>query len=96
MTLLASSFIIVKVMMNEIFNNRHVLDSLFEDLPKSEQTYFHFYGMTLVALLTDLIFKRFGINELDEGDKSTNQVKQELFTDLLGEDVSKATKTLYT
>ena len=80
-------------MVNEIFNNRHVLDSLFEDLPKSEQSYFYFYGMTLVALLTDLTFKRFGVDNLDERDKSSNQVKQELFTDLLGQEDSKA---LYT
>ena len=73
MTLLIGAFVISKVFVQDIFNNRHVLDSLFEDVAKNEQIYFHFYGMTLVALLTDLIFKRFGIELLDqdEDDRSS-------------------------
>ena len=41
--------------------------------------------MTLVALLTDLIFKRFGIDNLDDsnGEKSVQQIKHKLFEDLL-------------
>ena len=54
--------------------------------------YFHFYGMTLVALLTDLIFKRFGIQIIDEDTdpfknlnlkKSKLQLKNKLFESLL-------------
>ena len=73
MTLMIGAFIVSKVLVQDIFNNRHVLSSLFEDVPKGELIYFHFYGMTLVALLTDLIFKRFGIELLDNSgdDKSS-------------------------
>ena len=85
MTLLISAFVISKVLASDIFINRHTIDVVFDELPKSEHMYFHFYGMTLVALLTDLIFKRFGIQLLDNEneDKSSAQVKQELFQDLL-------------
>lgn len=61
MTLMIGAFVVSKVLVQDIFNNRHALNSLFQDIPKSEHIYFHFYGMTLVALLTDLIFKRFGV-----------------------------------
>ena len=83
MTLMIGAFVISKVFVQDIFNNRHVLDSLFNDVAKSERIYFHFYGMTLVALLTDLIFKRFGIELLDKEDKSSLQVRHKLFDDLL-------------
>lgn len=41
--------------------------------------------MTLVALLTDLIFKRFGVQLLDNdsSDRSSVQIKHKLFEDLL-------------
>ena len=41
--------------------------------------------MTLVALLTDLIFKRFGVQLLDtdSSDRSSVQIKHKLFADLL-------------
>ena len=54
--------------------------------------YFHFYGMTLVALLTDLIFKRFGIQLVDQDSdlfkdsllkQSKLELKHKLFEDLL-------------
>ena len=61
MTLMVSAFVISKVFLQDIFDNKLTIESLFDDIPKNEIMYFHFYGMTLVALLTDLIFKRFGI-----------------------------------
>ena len=77
------AFVISKVFVQDIFNNRHVLDSLFKDIAKGERIYFHFYGMTLVALLTDLIFKRFGMELLDSKDRTSLQVRHKIFEDLL-------------
>ena len=85
MTLLIGAFIVSKVLVQDIFNNRHILDSLFKDMAKGERIYFHFYGMTLVALLTDLVFKRFGTDLLEKGgeNKSGLQIRHKIFEDLL-------------
>ena len=64
MTLLIGAFVISKVLVQDIFNNRNILDTLFKEMAPGERIYFHFYGMTLVALLTDLVFKRFGLDLL--------------------------------
>ena len=59
-TLLIGAFVVSKVLSQEIFDNDEAIKEHFSDVPQSEKVYFHFYGMTLVTLLTDLIIRRFG------------------------------------
>ena len=58
-TMIIAVFVVSKVLVHDVFNNAYATKSIFSDVPKSESVYFHFYGLTLVALLTDLLFKRF-------------------------------------
>ena len=59
--MIISVFVICKVLVQDVFNNEDVTKSLFSDVKKHESVYFHFYGLTLVALLTDLLYNRFQI-----------------------------------
>ena len=54
-------FVICKVLVQDVFNNAYATQSLFSDVPKTESGYFHFYGLTLVTLLTDLLYNRFRV-----------------------------------
>jgi len=60
-TMIIAIFVIVKVLVYDVFNSARATISLFGDVPKTESVYFHFYGLTLVALLTDLLHKRFQV-----------------------------------
>ncbi len=60
-TMIIACFVISKVLVHDVFNNAYATKSLFSDVPKTESVYFHFYGLTLVALLTDLLYKRFQV-----------------------------------
>ena len=58
-TMIIACFVISKVLVHDVFNNAYATKSLFSDVPKTESVYFHFYGLTLVALMTDMLYKRF-------------------------------------
>ena len=58
-TMLIAIYIVVKVLVHDVFNNTQMTASLFSDVPKTESVYFHFYGLTFVAILTDLLHARF-------------------------------------
>ena len=47
--------------------------------------YFQLYGMTLIALLTDLVYKRFRdqLHEVTATEESITDIKQSIFEDLL-------------
>ena len=70
-----------KVLTQEIFDNDLVIKEHFSDIPHSEKVYFHFYGMTLIALLTDLIIRRFGTHIIakETADSNINQLRQRVF-----------------
>ena len=76
---------ISKVFVQEIFEDAEVIKSQFSDVPKNEKIYFHFYGMTLIALLTDLIIRRFGVNILEKEaeDQNLMQLRHKVFDGLL-------------
>ena len=57
--MIIACFVVCKVFVHDVFNNTYATKSLFSDIPVTESIYFPFYGFTLVALLTDLLFKRF-------------------------------------
>ena len=57
--MIISIFLVSKVFAHDVFNNTYATKQLFSDVPRTESVYFHFYGLTLVALLTDLLFDRF-------------------------------------
>ena len=57
--MIISIFLVCKVFAHDVFNNTYATKQLFSDVPRTESVYFHFYGLTLVALLTDLLFDRF-------------------------------------
>ena len=82
--MIIACYIICKVFVHDVFNNTYATKSLFSDVPKTESVYFHFYGLTLVALLTDLLFKRFQM-ELAEHNpgRSSQDVKHMLFDALI-------------
>ena len=83
-TMIIACFVISKVLVHDVFNNTYAIKQLFSDVPKTETLYFHFYGLTLVALLTDLLFKRFQVQLSDKNpDKSVSEIKNLLFDSLL-------------
>ena len=83
-TMLIAIFVVVKVFVVEVFNSNNKAKNLFANLPKTELVYFNFYGMTLVALLTDIIYSRFTLNLTDMNpDKSEISIKHLLFDSLL-------------
>ena len=85
MTLLIGAFIVSKVFVQEIFEDAETVKEQFSDIPTTERVYFHFYGMTLIALLTDLIIKRFGLSLMDEETEESNitQLRHKVFEGLL-------------
>ena len=85
MTLLIGAFIVSKVFVQEIFEDAETVKEQFSEIPTTEKVYFHFYGMTLVALLTDLIIKRFGLSLMDEETEESNitQLRHKVFDGLL-------------
>ena len=82
--MIIACFIISKVLVHDVFNNNYATKSLFSDVPKTESVYFHFYGLTLVALLTDLLYKRFQVQLSDRNPgRSISEMKNMLFDSLL-------------
>ena len=83
-TMIIACFIVSKVFVVDVFNNAYATKSLFSEIPKTEIVYFHFYGLTLVALLTDLLFKRFRVELTDKNPgKDATEIKHRLFDALL-------------
>ena len=82
--MIIACFVVCKVFVHDVFNNAYATKSLFSELPKTESVYFHFYGLTLVALLTDLLYKRFQVelSERNPGQEVTT-IKHMLFDALL-------------
>ena len=83
-TMLVSCFVFSKVFTVEVFNSANAVKTHFSTIPKTESVYFNFYGFTMVALLTDLLYKRFE-NYLTESNpgKPEISVKHMLFEALL-------------
>ena len=83
-TMVIACFVVCKVLVHDVFNNPQASKTLFSELPKTESVYFHFYGLTLVALMTDLLYKRFQV-ELAENNpgKDVIKIKHMLFEALL-------------
>lgn len=81
--MIISVFVIVKVFVLDVFNN-YATKKLFSDIPRTESVYFHFYGLTMVALLTDLLLRRFStqLQEANPG-KSADSLKHMLFDALI-------------
>ena len=79
------TFVISKVFLREIFDDAELIKAEFTDIPNNEKVYFHFYGMTLITLLSDLIIRRFGVNIIDKDieDSNINQVRNRVFDGLL-------------
>ena len=83
-TMIIAIFVVVKVFVVDVFNSSHAAKNLFSNLAKTESVYFSFYGMTLVALLTDLLFLRFKVHLMDMNpDKPEISIKHMLFDTLL-------------
>ena len=85
MTLLIGAFIFSKVLSQEVFEDSDTLKTHFSDVPQTEKVYFHFYGMTLIALFTDLIVKRFGLSLIDSENAAldSTQLHHRVFDGLL-------------
>ena len=49
----------------EVFVSPFTTSTLFNDIAKTETVYFNFYGLTLMTLLTDLLYERFQIELTD-------------------------------
>ena len=82
--MIIACFIVSKVFVHDVFNNTYATKSLFSEIPKTEMIYFHFYGLTLVALLTDLLFKRFRVELKDKNPgMDAIKIKHMLFDALL-------------
>ena len=77
-------FVFCKVFAHDVFNNSKGTKTVFSDIPKTETVYFSFYGLTLIALLTDLLYKRFQVElaESNPGIPASN-VKHMRFDALL-------------
>ena len=58
-TMIIAIFVVIKVFVLDVFNNTYATKQLFSEVSRNEVVYFHFYGLTLVALLTDMLFRRF-------------------------------------
>ena len=66
------AFVVSKVFLREIFDDGELIKAEFTDIPNNEKVYFHFYGMTLITLLSDLIIRRFGVNIIDKDIEDSN------------------------
>lgn len=95
-TMIIAVFVVSKVLVHDVFNSAYTTTSLFSDLPKTEAVYFHFYGLTLVALLTDLLYQRFQI-QLAEANPGRSMVstKHLLFDALLEPIESEGSRNQY-
>ena len=51
-------YVISKVLVHEVLNNKQTR-TIFKTVQETEMVFFHFYGLTLIALLTDLLYSRF-------------------------------------
>ena len=60
-TMIIAIFVFCKVFAHDVFNNTKGTKTVFSEIPKTETVYFSFYGLTLIALLTDLLYKRFQV-----------------------------------
>lgn len=58
-------YVVVKVLVMEVFVSPFTTSTLFNDIAKTETVYFNFYGLTLMTLLTDLLYERFQIELTD-------------------------------
>lgn len=56
-----SVFVLCKVLVGEVLDNPETIMGYLGDLPDAEQANLHAYGMTLLALLTDLFFTMFNV-----------------------------------
>lgn len=61
--LMITVFVFSKVIVQEILDKPATIAKELESAPESERTYLHAYGMTLIALMTDLFYSMF-TNEL--------------------------------
>ena len=83
-TLIIACFVVCKVFVHDVFNNAYATKSLFSEVSKTESVYFHFYGLTMVALLTDLLFKRFHVELVNKNPgQDALKIKHMLFDALL-------------
>ena len=79
-TMLISVYVVSKVLIIDLFNNPEAIKKHFGDVPKRETVYFTYYGMTLLTLLTDLLYKRFGaLLAAQSFGKKEAEIKQEIF-----------------
>ena len=69
---MVGAFVISKVFLREIFDDAELIKAEFADIPNNEKVYFHFYGMTLITLLSDLIIRRFGVNIIEKDIEDSN------------------------
>jgi len=80
-------FVIVKGIFSEVLNNQVTYNTMFASLSKSERAYFFSYGMTLIALLTDFLYKINGLKVVVHNDEksATEKGKNKLYDMLLPE-----------
>lgn len=57
-TMIIAIYVISKVLVHEVLNNKQTR-TIFKTVQETEMVFFHFYGLTLIALLTDLLYSRF-------------------------------------